>query len=166
MYNSITMNAREIAEALIKHFEGCRLDSYVLKNETWATIGWGHAIPLSEHPKRITQAEADGLMALDIDVRVADLQTQLGMEIYNKLNANQLGATLSFKYNCRPSSFATSTFLKLMKEGKFELAGAELKRWTRGSGVILKGLVRRRKCEEFVFEGHSIADLKKRNWFQ
>ncbi|MDX2107099.1 MAG: lysozyme [Candidatus Melainabacteria bacterium] len=160
------MTARQIAEELIKHFEGCKLNSYVLKNETWATIGWGHAIPMKEHPKKITQAEADALLNSDINVREVDLKKQLGATMYSKLSDNQLGATLSFKYNCRPSSFAKSTFLKFMKSGKFVEAGNELPKWTKGSGVVLPGLVRRRKCEKFIFEGRTIAALKAKKWFQ
>jgi len=54
----------------------------------------------------------------------------------------------------------------LLKQGCFVKAQAEFKRWIYGEGHIpLPGLVRRRKCEEFVFAGGSIGELEKQNWF-
>jgi len=70
------MNGLEIALALIKHFEGCRLVAYVLPGEDWATIGYGHAIPLSQRNRIIIQQEADELLETDLTERNDDLKDQ------------------------------------------------------------------------------------------
>jgi lysozyme len=167
------MTGEETALAIIKEFESCKLQAYVLENETWATIGWGHAIPLAEKNKTISQGEADQLLANDFNFKINDLKLQLGHQdefgqtIYEKLNPNQLGATLSFKYNCKPILFDNSTFLILLKQSNFQAAGQEFKRWIYGEGhIALPGLVRRRHCEDFVYYGGSIDDLVKQHWFQ
>ena len=168
MAENQTPSSNDIALALIKHFEGCRLTAYVLSGESWATIGWGHTIPFSEHGKIITQADADALLASDLATRDADLKDQLGIAIYSSLTPNQLGATLSFKYNCKPTLFDNSTFLMLLRLDKIADAQNEFKRWVYGEGhVALPGLVSRRSAEAFVFSGGSIDELEKvKHWFQ
>ncbi len=159
------LTGRQIADPVIKHFEGCHLVSYVFPRERQATIGWGHAIPLAKHPMSITQKYADDLLGMDIDVRLAELKRQIGEVVFNKLTAGQLGAALSFKYNCKKTSFDNSTFLRLLKAGRISEAGHELKRWCYGSGVKLEGLARRRKVEEALWFGATLDDIKKANWY-
>lgn len=161
------MTGRQIAEEICKHFESCHLESYIFPGEEnlQATIGWGTAIPLSQHPKKITQAEADRLLKDGLDRRDIELKKQLGETIYNMLTPGQHGATLSFKYNCKAYKFNNSTFLSQLKTKRFQLAGQELKKWVYGSGRKLPGLIRRRRVEEYVYFGASIEDVKKKNWF-
>jgi lysozyme len=159
------VNGIEIALALIRHFESCRLKAYVFPGEHFPTIGWGHALSPGEENTTITQEQADELLDNDLDERMTDLKRQLAIE-YSKLTAGQLGATLSFKYNCKPVLFNTSRFLHLIRKGDLLNAQAEFKRWIHGeNNVVLEGLVRRRKCEEFVFAGGSVAELISLNWF-
>jgi|LakMenEpi03Aug12_release.lakeMendotaPanAssembly.Ray.scaffolds.fasta_scaffold316267_2 lysozyme len=159
-------DGREIAIALIKHFEGCKLHAYVLPGENWATIGWGHTIPLADADKIITPQEADNFLQSDLNNRDAELKTQLG-EVYYDLTSGQLAATLSFKYNCRPDLFNKSTFLYLLKNRQFDQAKNQLPRWIYDERhIALPGLIRRRKCEEFIFAGGTISQLIELNWYQ
>ena len=58
--------------ALIKQFEGCRLTAYKpVPTEKYWTIGWGHYGPDVREGDRITQAEADAMLAEDCQ-RFAD----------------------------------------------------------------------------------------------
>lgn len=151
---------------LIKHFEGCRLTSYVLPNETWATIGWGNAIPMSEHPKTITQKEADDLFLKTVQSRVPVVRSLINDKVESSLTPLQKAAILSFNYNTKPQSFKTSTFLKLLNSGDIKGASNQLPRWVRGEGnKVLPGLVRRRKCEKFLMDGGSWEDLVKKHKF-
>jgi GH24 family phage-related lysozyme (muramidase) len=160
------MTGLEIAIILIKHFEGCRLVAYQFPGETsWATIGYGHWLPLSQLDTVITQLDADELLETDLTLRDNDLREQLGA-VYSSLIPGQLGATLSFKFNCLPTLFDNSTFLMLMRQGALVKAQAEFKRWIYGEGrIALPGLVRRRKCEAFIYGGGTIEELEKSNWF-
>lgn len=151
---------------LIKHFEGCSLKSYILPKESWATIGWGIAIPLKDHPKTITQDQADKLFDGVLDAKAKELNKLIKPEILSKLTQNQYDATLSFYYNSKPYLFKGSTFLKYLNDGRFAEASKQLPRWVYGEGKQkLPGLVRRRLCEKFIFDGGTIDQLKSHNWF-
>jgi GH24 family phage-related lysozyme (muramidase) len=159
------MTGIEIALALIRHFEGCKLHAYVFPGESWCTIGYGHTLPLSQINLTISEKQAADLLTRDLLIVRKDLRLQLGPAYY-RLTEGQLGATLSFKFNCKPSLFNNSTFLALLKQQQFEAAQSELRKWVYGEGrVRLPGLVRRRKCEEYVFAGGSVTQLVRRNWF-
>jgi GH24 family phage-related lysozyme (muramidase) len=157
------MKASQACIDLIHHFEGCHLDSYVIAGENAATIGWGHQIPLAQHPKKITQAQADAFFADDLGTREMRLASLLPTE---KLTQGQIDATLSFMFNAIPSQFALSTFLRLLKAGDFKNAGPQLLRWTHGGAgnKEMPGLVRRRKCEKMLFDGTSIDELKAKHF--
>jgi GH24 family phage-related lysozyme (muramidase) len=165
--NDTRQDAIKLALELIKHFEGCRLQAYVLQGENWATIGWGHALPLQERHTIWTQEQANRQLLLDLNNRNDDLKLELGAE-YDKLTAGQLAGSLSFKYNVKPDLWRRSTFLALLKKGKPLEARYELKRWVHGEdGKELAGLIARRSAELFVFDGGSISDLSKvHKWFQ
>lgn len=160
------MNGQEIARKICEHFENCHLTSYIFPGEEnlQATVGWGTAIPLSKHPMQITQEQADKLLDTGLWMRHEELKKQLGA-VYYKLTPGQLGATLSFKYNCKRKKFDESTFLRLLKAGLIQEAGKQLNRWVYGSGKKLKGLIRRRKAETAIFNGASIADMIKVAWY-
>jgi len=95
------MKASSNGVALIHHFEGCHLESYVIPGESWATIGWGHAIPLVQHPRTITLAQADAFFAEDLAKR----ETRLAQLVHVTLNQNQIDAALSFFLQCNPEGF-------------------------------------------------------------
>jgi len=159
------MTGSEIAAMLIRHFEGLRLSPYIFEGESAFSIGYGHQLPNGDIHKTITVQEAEELLQNDLASRNADLKEQLGTQ-YGLLTPGQLGATLSFKYNCKPVLFDNSTFLSLLRQGNFSKAQAEFKRWIYGEGHIpLPGLVRRRRCEAYVFGGGTIEQLISFNWF-
>ena len=61
----------DLADALVEHFEGCRLTAYKDTLGKW-TIGWGHLLEPEDHDwtgYAITQAAADAW--LDQDMRAA-----------------------------------------------------------------------------------------------
>jgi len=153
---------------LIKHFEGCRLKSYIVPGEEklQATIGWGQAIPLSQHPKTITQKEADDLLLKTVTAKIAAVKLTIVDSVEAKLTPMQKTAIVSFYYNTKPASFKSSTFLRLLNSGDLPGASKQLPRWVRGEGnKILPGLVRRRKCEKFLMDGGSFQDLEKLRFF-
>ena len=87
--------------ALIKKFEGCRLTAYKpVPTEKYWTIGWGHYGPDVREGDRITQAEADALLASDCQ-RFADaVDNTAYCPLTAWLNANQRDALISFAFNC------------------------------------------------------------------
>ena len=130
---------------LIKEFEGLRLEAYLCPANVW-TIGYGHTKTVRKGMK-ITQEEADELLAGD----VAWVKNCADSAIKVELSANQVAAVYSFIYNCGAGAFRSSTLLRKLNKADYEGAANEFKRWNKGGGRVLNGLVRRRKAEASLF---------------
>jgi GH24 family phage-related lysozyme (muramidase) len=126
---------------LIKQFEGCRLTAYKCPAGVW-TIGYGHTAGVKQGQK-ITQQQADTYLAQDLTVyekHVNDLKLNL--------NQNQFDALVSFCYNCGAGNLRT-----LVRNRTLPQIADALLLYNKGAGVVLAGLVRRRKAERELFLG-------------
>lgn len=127
---------------LIKQFEGCRLTAYkAVKTEQYWTIGWGHYGPDVKEGQKITQAEADNLFKKDLKI-YENYVNQLELA----LNQNQFDALVSFCYNC-----GVGNLRKLVKNRSLLQIGETMLLYNKSGGVVLAGLVRRRKAEYELF---------------
>lgn len=166
-------DAVAVATALEQHFEGCHLTSYRLQvspgvYEGWATIGWGRAIPLAKHPMTITQAQADLYLKEDTQHKLDRLKAEIPIEVLAKLSPDALGAIISFRYNVLDSTWLSPRCMtrQLLKQGKIYDFADHLKQWNKGEGNhVMPGLQRRRKCERFLLKGHTLAELKRQDFF-
>lgn len=136
------------ALALIKEFEGCKLDAYPdpgTGGDPW-TIGWGATGAGIDKGVRWTQVQADSRLTEDVArfmaavVKAAPVATD-----------NQRGAMTSLAYNIGIKAFQDSTLLKLHNAGNYEAAADQFGRWNRAGGRILAGLNRRRAAEAKVY---------------
>jgi lysozyme len=59
----------------------------------------------------------------------------------------RLAALTDFCFNLGAGNLRASTLRKRVNAGRWEDVPAELRRWNRGSGKILPGLVKRREAE-------------------
>lgn len=160
--------AEKIALEVIKHFEGCHLTSYVLKGETWATVGWGCAIPLSKHPMTITQAQADQMLADTVARKMNCLRHEIPETVLNKLYVGELAGIISFRYNMKDQVWlapACNTRLALVK-GNMTAFWLWMQKWVNGEAGPLPGLKRRRKVEKNLGSGVTLEQIKKANWYQ
>lgn len=130
---------------LIKTFEGLRLEAYKCPAGVW-TIGYGHTKSVRKGTK-ITQAEADELLLED----VAWVKNTVDSAVKVELSANQVSALYSFVYNVGAGAFRSSTLLRKLNQGDYTAATGQFKRWNKGGGKVLKGLVRRRAAEAKLF---------------
>lgn len=160
--------ARVIAVEVIKHFEGCRLTSYVLKGETWATIGWGKAIPMAQHPKTITQAEADKLLAETVLHKQGALMREIPATVLEKLTVGELVCILVFRYNVKDQVWLSPkcTTRQALVRGDMKTFIVKHGTWINGDGGPLAGLKRRRRVERDLAEGKTLDSVKKANWYQ
>lgn len=124
------MRISEKGKQLIKSYEGCRLQAYKCPGDTW-TIGWGHTKDVYEG-QTITQQEADRLF--DEDIKKYEVP-----EKYGSFNQNQFDSLTSFAYNCGMGAL-DDVLTSANITGTMEM-------YKKGGGVILPGLVRRRKEE-------------------
>ena len=133
--------------ALIKRFEGCRLTAYKpVPTEKYWTIGWGHYGPDVREGDRITQAEADAMLAGDCQ-RFANAVDDPGyVPLTDKLNANQRDALISFAFNCGVGNLKT-----LCKGRSLPQICTGMEKYNKAGGKVLVGLTRRRAAEQALF---------------
>lgn len=135
---------------LVKHFEGLRLEAYLDPVGIW-TIGWGHTGSDVYPGQKITEKQAEALLAADLTLHEKFVSDKVTV----KINANQLAALTSFAFNAGNGALASSTLLKKLNSGDMDGAAKEFHRWVKGTigGVkkALPGLVRRRKAEAELF---------------
>lgn len=143
------------AVALVKHFEGLNLKSYLCPAGV-PTVGYGHTGPDVRLGMRITEAQAEQLLANDL----AEAAAIVDKYVHVPLPENPRGALSSFVFNLGAGAFASSTLLECLNLGDIAGAAEQFGRWTKarvgGKLVDLPGLVARRAAEEALFAGQTI----------
>jgi len=133
--------------ALIKDFEGLRLEKYQDVVGKW-TIGYGHLIlPTESFPQPITRAQAGDLLRKDLAVSEAGVNKWVSMV----LTQNQFDALVSFTFNLGVGNLQSSTLLKLLNQGQLQSAADQFLRWNKAGGKEVAGLTRRRIAERSLF---------------
>lgn len=134
------MRTSEKGYELIKTFEGCKLYAYLCPAGVW-TIGYGHTAGVSKGDY-ITQTEADLLLKND----VAIFEEKVNKYSSYGFNQNEFDALVSFAFNIGSIDQLTNKG----KRTREEIAEAMLS-YNKADGVVLNGLVRRRKAERELF---------------
>ena len=145
------MRIGEKGAALIKSFEGCRLEAYPdpgTGGDPW-TIGWGHTGPEVGPGLSISQQEADAYFVAD----VAKFERCVTGALLVDITQDQFDALCSFAYNVGCSAMAGSTLVKLLNNGDVEGAAQQFGRWNKAGGRAMAGLTRRREAERALFQG-------------
>lgn len=136
--------------ALIREFEGCRLEAYPdpgTGGDPW-TIGYGATGPGIEPGVVWTQDEAEARLAEDVQ-RFADV---VARALTVEVSDNEFAAMVCLAFNIGAAAFKRSTLLRLVNDGHFEAAAQQFERWNRAGGRVMAGLTRRRKAERALFE--------------
>ena len=132
--------------ALIKKFEGCRLESYRCSANV-LTIGYGHTGGVKEDDT-ISQPEADELLENDI----AKFEEYVSDNVIVELKQHQFDALVAWTFNLGVGNLRNSTMLKKLNSEDYASVPSEMKRWNKAGGKTLDGLIRRRKAESLLFE--------------
>lgn len=134
--------------ALIQKWEGCRLEAYkAVPTEEYWTIGWGHYGPDVRQGDRITQEEADAILARDCQ-RFADaVDDPRCVPLTAQLNANQRDALISFAFNCGEGNLQRLCHNRSLLQIRDAMA-----KYTLSGGKTLVGLERRRAAEQMLFD--------------
>mgnify|MGYP006100768305 FL=1 len=141
------MKISEEGKALIKKFEGCKLEAYLCSAGV-PTIAFGRTknVKLGD---TCTQEQADAWLEEELEEYtgyVSDAVTQT-------LQQNQIDAMVAWTYNLGPSNLRSSTMLQVLNEGKFQEVPQQMRRWNKANGKVLPGLERRRLAESMLFDG-------------
>lgn len=143
------MTVPEPAVALVKRFEGLRLEPYRDAAGFW-TVGYGHLVSRDRgttRPAVIDAEQAEALLAADLG-RTA---RQVGRLIRVPVEEGQYGALVSFAFNVGSAALAASTLLRKVNAEDHAAVPGQFLRWTMAGGRKLPGLVRRRTAEAAMY---------------
>lgn len=147
--NSLLVTSERGLE-LIKISEGLETEAYPdpgnrITGEPW-TIGYGHTRGVRRGD---TCTEEQATEWLRSDLEEAERAVRRLVDV--SLTQMQFDALVSFVFNIGASAFGNSTLLRLLNAGDAAGAAHQFKRWNRGSGGVLPGLVTRRAAERDLF---------------
>jgi len=154
---------------LIKRFEGCRLEAYQDAVGIW-TIGYGHTGPNVNPGLKITQAQADVILAQDVERFASGVAANVKVG----LTQPEFDALVSFAFNVGLGAFRGSTLLRLLNDNADRtVVASQFLRWNKAGGRVLEGLTKRRNAEKALFLskaphpllGHSIL-AKQDTWLK
>lgn len=140
---------------LIERFEGLRLRPYLCPAGV-ATIGYGSTRHLDGAPVRLTDAPITREHALHLvreQVRGEYLPGVLAL-CPGVDTPQRLAALTDFAYNVGVGALRASTLRRRVNAGDWGAVPAELRKWVRGSGRVLPGLVKRREAEALLLGPH------------
>jgi lysozyme len=149
-------SAAKIAAEVIKEFEGYSSEPYLCPSGI-ATIGYGNTIytngdRVTMDDKAVTKKYAEKML-LDT---VKSVEKQVKNVVEVKLPAHKLAALISFTYNVGIGNLSNSTLLAWLNSNPdYSEIPSQFRRWNKGGGRVLKGLVRRREAEVEIWEGTS-----------
>ena len=133
--------------ALIKKFEGCKLQSYLCSADVW-TLGFGHTRGVKDGDS-CTQEQAEQTLVDDL----FEFEKYVHKHVNVALDQNQFDALVAWTFNLGPTNLRESTLLKRVNEERFSDVPTEIRRWNRAGGEVVQGLVRRRAAEALLWEG-------------
>lgn len=152
----MTMHVSERGKNLFKEWEGLSLHDY-LDSSGAPTIGIGHLLTRSErlsgkimiggqavrYQDGLTEPQCWDLLAQDL----SQAEAAVNATVQVPLNQNQFDALVSFVFNVGEGAFIESTLLKQLNQGHYDEVPTQLRRWNRDNGLIMQGLINRRKKE-------------------
>lgn len=143
--NTAEMKPSGAARALVRQFEGCKLQAYS-DSAGVPTIGVGHTRNVKPG-QRCSQEQADLWLTQDLD----DAGAAVASLVKVPLTQEQFDALTSFVFNLGMRRLAESTLLILLNKRDYNGAAAQFSRWVRSDGQVLDGLVKRRAAEAQLF---------------
>jgi lysozyme len=135
--------------ALIKSFEGCRLQAY-RDSVGVLTIGYGHTGDVREG-QVISQGFAEELLKADLTRFERNVTRYTPFE----MNQNQFDALVSFAFNC-----GAGNLKKLVSGRSKDQVARKILEYNKAGGRVLAGLTRRRQAERALFLSGGNRTLK------
>ena len=148
------MKAHELAADIIKRFEGYSSKPYLCPANI-PTIGYGSTMYTNGTRVTMSDAEITEEQATEMLTQtIKGIDKQLKNVLTVKLPANKLAALISFTYNVGIGNFAKSTLLAWVNSNpNFDRIPEQFRRWNKGGGKVLKGLINRREAEVSLWIG-------------
>ncbi len=134
---------------LTASFESFRSHRYLCP-AGYPTIGYGHVVRPSEDLEEVDRETATELLKRDMRKAERAVSRLIGVP----LTQGQYDALCDFTFNVGAGALQRSTLRAKLNRGEYEEVPAELMKWVRGGGRVLRGLVRRRRAEVALFAGY------------
>ncbi len=149
---SAESEAVRIALDLIKYFEGCRLRPY-LCSAGKATIGYGATFyedgtRVTLHDPAIPQQRAFELLVWMVRRKFMPAVLRLCPTLRSP---EQMAAIISWTFNLGDGNLKASTLRRRILDERWDDVPAELRKWNKAAGKVLRGLEKRREAEAVVF---------------
>jgi len=146
--NPPTETAVHLAAALCRRFEGAFLRPYICPAGVW-TIGYGATFyptgaRVGPYDPPITLTQAEDLLQFMLHSRFMPAVVNLCPGCNTP---ERLAAIMDFAFNLGQGALAASNLRKRINSGDWDAVPGELRKWTRGGGKVLRGLVARREAE-------------------
>ena len=145
------------AVAIVKHYEGLRLQAYDDGVGVW-TIGYGTIRYPNGQPVRpgdvITQAQAETYLQNDIKGYTQKLAATV--PFWNQMSANMHAALISFAYNLGPAFYGSGGFETIsrdLREKNWSDVPRALTLYSNPGSNVHAGLLARRKAEGLLWQG-------------
>lgn len=142
---------------MVKQFEGLRLQAYMIKNEKYYTIGYGHSGSDVHSGQCITESTAENFLKEDLKKFEVSVEKAVkdGKLIF-PLNQNQFDALVSFTYNC-----GAGNLHKLVEGRNAQTVADKMLLYCNGANPNVKaGLLERRKKERSLFLDGAVNEHK------
>lgn len=139
------MTTSKKGTALIKFYEGFRASAYYDAVGV-PTIGYGTTGSV-KMGQVITEAQGEALLQADLRKFEAGVEKLVTVP----LTQAQFDALVSFAYNLGLGNLGSSTLLKLLNAGRYDLVPDQMLRWNKAGGKVLAGLTKRRASEAELF---------------
>lgn len=139
-------SAAVLAGILITHHEGRVYVPYRDPGRGTLTVCDGHTGADIIPDKRYSDSECDALLAKDS----ADAEAAVDRLVKAPISRFHKAALIDFAFNKGPGNLATSTLLRLTNAGRADEACQEYRKWIKGGGRVLPGLVNRADADEWV----------------
>jgi lysozyme len=141
------MHISEEGKALIKKFEGCKLEAYLCSAGV-PTIAYGRTKDV-KMGDTCTQEQAEAWLEEELE----EYGGYVNDAVKVQLDQNQFDALVAWTYNLGPTNLNSSTMLAVLNEKKYNEVPQQMKRWNKAGGKVLEGLERRRLAESMLFAG-------------
>ena len=143
-----TVVAIKVAAALARKFEGCYLTPYLCPAGI-PTIGYGatyyengETVRLTD-PK-ITKEYAEKLLLWMVETKYLPSVLKLCPNVTDPI---KLAGLIDFAFNLGAGNLKNSNLRRVVNAGQWDLVPDEYRKWVRGGGRVLKGLVIRREAD-------------------
>lgn len=137
-----------LAAQIVRRFEGCRLRPYLCPAGI-PTIGYGatfyeNGVRVTLRDAPITQQRAEQLLLWMIEAVYMPAVVRLCPGIRCP---KRLAAIIDFTFNLGERKLSASTLRRKINAQDWVAVAVQLRKWVRGGGKVLNGLVLRREAE-------------------